>query len=161
MIEYFKIYAMENSKKTIDRLNNLILVNNDRIEIYENALKEMAKREDSSGLEKRFFLKFIKDSRRYIRELGNKIKYLRKTIKERALLAGRHGWIPLKNAFASGSRQNLLRNCALGEGTIEQVYKDTLSKINAGPHTSGMLMNHQAELLNAHDEINELRDRLE
>ena len=41
---------MENTKETIDTLNDLVLINNDRIAGYEKALEEL-KRDDDAGQE--------------------------------------------------------------------------------------------------------------
>jgi hypothetical protein len=50
---------MENTKDTIETLNDLVLINNDRIAGYEKALDELKSRDDLSSkiLTSRYYLK--------------------------------------------------------------------------------------------------------
>jgi uncharacterized protein (TIGR02284 family) len=153
---------MENTAKTIEILNDLILINNDRIEGYEKALKEIE--ESNSHLELQpMFLRFIDDSRRYKTELGTEVEALGRDMEKGTSTGGKlhRAWISVKETFTGNSIHALLEECEFGEDAIKKAYEDALNEQVLASYIREMLQDQQAEILEAHDEIRDLRDSVE
>jgi uncharacterized protein (TIGR02284 family) len=150
---------MENIANTIETLGDLILINNDRIEGYERALKEIEHSVNDSDLIP-MFLRFIDDSRRYKVELGTEIAALGSEINTGTTVPGKlhRAWMSIKEAFTGHDRHSILEECEFGEDAIKKTYDEALNEEVLPAYIREMLMEQQAELLDAHDEIKELRD---
>jgi uncharacterized protein (TIGR02284 family) len=150
---------MENTANTIETLGDLILINNDRIEGYERALKEIEHSVNDSDLIP-MFLRFIDDSRRYKVELGTEIAALGSEINTGTTVPGKlhRAWMSIKEAFTGHDRHSILEECEFGEDAIKKTYDEALNEEVLPAYIREMLMEQQAELLDAHDEIKELRD---
>ena len=75
---------MIENEKLIEELNDLILINNDRIEKYKRVLK------NSSSSEDQFFLKkMINQGTLFTDELADEIK----NSDNKEIVRGAHGWI--------------------------------------------------------------------
>jgi len=150
---------MENTANTIETLGDLILINNDRIEGYERALKEIEHNPDDGDLIP-MFLRFIDDSRRYKVELGTEIAALGSEINTGTTVPGKlhRAWMSIKEAFTGHDRHSILEECEFGEDAIKKTYDEALNDEVLPAYIREMLMEQQAELLDAHDEIKELRD---
>jgi uncharacterized protein (TIGR02284 family) len=150
---------MENIANTIETLGDLILINNDRIEGYERALKEIEHSVNDSDLIP-MFLRFIDDSRRYKVELGTEIAALGSEINTGTTVPGKlhRAWMSIKEAFTGHDRHSILEECEFGEDAIKKTYDEALNDEVLPAYIREMLMEQQAELLDAHDEIKELRD---
>jgi uncharacterized protein (TIGR02284 family) len=150
---------MEDTAKTIEVLNDLILINNDRIEGYERAIKELKDSGGNNELEL-IFLRFIDDSRRYKIEIGTEIQALGKDIEEGTSVSGKihRAWIAVKEAFSDHDRHDLLEECEYGEDAIKNAYENVLNDESLPAYIGELLRDQLEELLDAHDEIKELRD---
>src|ERR1700712_2225198 len=150
---------MENTANTIETLGDLILINNDRIEGYERALKEIEQSPNDSDLIP-MFLRFIDDSRRYKVELGTEIAALGSEINTGTTVPGKlhRAWMSIKEAFTGHDRHSILEECEFGEDAIKRTYDEALSDEVLPAYIRELLIEQQAELLDAHDEIRELRD---
>jgi uncharacterized protein (TIGR02284 family) len=153
---------MENTAKTIEILNDLILINNDRIEGYERALKEI---EDSAGDADLIpmFLRFIDDSRRYKVELGTEIAAFGRSMETGTSMPGKlhRAWIAVKETFTGHDRHSILEECEFGEDAIKKAYQQALDDEILAAYIREMLLSQLEELMEAHDEIKELRDSVE
>jgi uncharacterized protein (TIGR02284 family) len=160
--QYQIINTMENTAKTIEILNDLILINNDRIEGYERTLKEIEKSEGDADLIP-MFLRFIDDSRRYKVELGTEIAAFGKDMATGTTMPGKlhRAWVSVKEAFTSSDRHSILEECEFGEDAIRKVYEEALSDEILATYIREMLLDQQEELIEAHDEVKELRDSVE
>ncbi|MDB5142723.1 MAG: family four-helix-bundle protein [Mucilaginibacter sp.] len=153
---------MENTAKTIEILNDLILINNDRIAGYELALKEVEESEGDADLIP-MFLRFIDDSRRYKVELGTEIAAFGRDMETGTTMPGKlhRAWLAVKEAFTGHDRHSILEECEFAEDAIKKAYEDALTDEIMAAYIREMLMEQQTELLEAHDEIKELRDSVE
>jgi uncharacterized protein (TIGR02284 family) len=153
---------MENTAKTIEILNDLILINNDRIAGYELALKEVEESKGDADLIP-MFLRFIDDSRRYKVELGTEIAAFGRDMETGTTMPGKlhRAWLAVKEAFTGHDRHSILEECEYAEDAIKKAYEDALSDEIMAAYIREMLMEQQTELLEAHDEIKELRDSVE
>ena len=155
---------MENTKETIDTLNDLVLINNDRIAGYEKALEEF-KKNDDAGNENLdlavLFEKMIDDSREMRNALGKEVQVLGGEMAEGTMTSGKlyRAWMDVKAVFTGHDRKTILSNCETGEDAAQKAYKAALAEEHL-PHFLADLISSQKELLReSHDEIKALRDQ--
>ena len=150
---------MENTAKTIEVLNDLILINNDRIEGFERAIKETEESDGNNDLLP-VFLRRIDESRQFKMELGGEIQVLGKDIEAGTSISGKlhRAWIAVKESFTGHDRHSLLEECEYGEDAIKKAYADALEDPDLPAYIRDMLLEQEEIILDAHDEIKELRD---
>src|SRR5438105_4530325 len=98
------------SKQTAGVLSDLIRINNDRIDGYEKAVKDLrAEDKDLSVL----FLKAIDQSRKIKIVLGNEIQTLKEEMPTGTTGSGSiyRAWMELKVTFSGHSRHSILASC--------------------------------------------------
>jgi len=150
---------MENTSRTLELLNDLILINNDRIEGYERALKEIEESDQDRDLQP-VFLRLIDDSRRYKMEIGTEIQSLGSDIASGTTIGGKlhRAWMAVKESFNGLDRRGLLEECESAEDAIRNAYADALNSDDLPAYIIDMLDEQMQEILDAHDEIKSLRD---
>lgn len=113
---------MENDK-TIDALNELVEINNDRIDGYENASENTEERE-LKGL----FSTFEQTSQKCVDELNNEINKLGGKATEGTTASGKffRAWMDVKSALSGKDRKTILSSCEYGEKNAVEVYNDVL-----------------------------------
>ncbi len=147
---------MEN-EKTIDVLNTLVKINNDRTEGYETALKET----DESEL-KALFAEFARTSQKNNDELSDAIFKLGGTPTAHTTITGAffRTWMDLKAALTSKDRKYILNSCEFGEDKALEVYASALngdSKFLSSELEQVVIA--QNHLIKAdHDRVKTLRD---
>lgn len=149
---------MENDK-TIDVLNSLITINNDRIEGYETAT-EATEEHDLKTL----FSRFIATSVKCKQELIGEVRKLGGEIAEGTKTSGKffRVWMDVKAALTGKDRKAILNSCEYGEDQAQDAYNDALENdsehLNASHRT---MISSQKSLLNAdHNHVKDLRDAL-
>ncbi len=149
---------MEN-EKSIDALNMLIEINNDRIEGYETAAKET----DEADL-KTLFSDLIATSVECNRELIPEVQRLGGTPIEGTKTSGKffRAWMEVKAALTGKDRKAILNSCEYGEDvavdTYDKVIEDHREDLSAELRS---MVKAQREIIKAdHDEIKLLRDAL-
>jgi uncharacterized protein (TIGR02284 family) len=155
---------MENKQDAIEILNDLILINNDRIAGYEKALDELKGRD--TGQEDLdlhvLFEKMIDDSREMRNALGTEVQVLGGKMAEGTMTTGKvyRAWMDVKALFTGKDRHTVLANCEEGEDAAQKAYKQALSNEEL-PHFLHDLISQQKGLLKeSHDEIKALRDQV-
>ena len=103
---------MENTQDTIDTLNDLILINNDRIAGYEKAMEELKKdagAEDNLDLTV-LFEKMIDESRELRNALGTEVQVLGGEMAEGTMSSGKiyRAWMDIKALFTGKDRHSIL-----------------------------------------------------
>lgn len=149
---------MEN-QKTIDALNTLIEINNDRIEGYETASKET----EETDL-KTLFAQLAQTSEECREELVDEVEDLGGTPVEGTRISGKffRVWMDVKAALTSKDRKAILNSCEYGEDVAVNAYKKVLED-DAKELTSDQLnmVQEQYELIKSdHDTVKSLRDSL-
>ncbi|MBC6110331.1 PA2169 family four-helix-bundle protein [Pedobacter fastidiosus] len=148
---------MENTEKTVEVLNDLIEINNDRADGFDKASKDLS--EENIDL-KAIFEKLSSASRTNVTELAG--------------LVGRHGenpdtgntilgslhraWIDIKASFGGDDRHSILAECERGEDAIKKAYKEALQENELGENIREVLLNQQQGINASHDAIKALRD---
>ncbi|MCJ8208890.1 PA2169 family four-helix-bundle protein [Mucilaginibacter sp. RS28] len=145
---------------TLEILNDLVKINNDRIEGFERATKNIGEgREDL----KQIFTRFIGESHQNKLELGTEIQALGKDIDNTTSASGslHRTWLQVKAAFTGHDTHNVLEECEFGEDAIKKAYKDALEEEEVPAYIKEILLQQQQKLNIAHDTIKQLRDQTE
>ncbi|MDZ4823665.1 MAG: PA2169 family four-helix-bundle protein [Flavobacteriales bacterium] len=147
---------MEN-EKSIEVLNTLIEINNDRIQGYETALNET----EESDL-KALFAQFAYTSQKCKQELVGEVQKLGGTPLEGTTTSGKFFrlWMDVKAALTGKDRKAILSSCEYGEDTAVETYDNAAEK-NREHLTSDQLamITAQRGLIKAdHDKVKGLRD---
>ena len=148
---------MEDNKKVIEVLNDLIQINNDRITGYERALKEL--KNDGSDL-RVLFEGYIDQSRNIRNQLGTEVQALHGKMDDGTTVSGKiyRAWMDVKAVFTGKDRQTVLENCEFGEDAAQKAYKSALNTEGVPGYLLELISKQQEELKGAHDEVKALRD---
>ena len=148
---------MMNKEKSIVVLNNLIEINNERIEIYKTA-KKVTEENDLKDL----FSEFQNTSTIFKSELVEEVQKMGGvpvfTVRNNNLLI--RIWVNFKSKFIGKDREDILNTMEYNEFVAIKSYKDTLSDnldhLTAELH---ILLKSQQMLLTAHhDKVKKLGD---
>ncbi len=154
---HLKAIFMETTIETIEVLNDLVLINNDRIAGYEHALKEITAEDDDL---RSLFLSMIKESQDIRMELGSEVGSLGGDIDNGTSGSGKlyRAWMDIKAAFTGHGRHAILANCEAGEDAAQKAYTDALRTEDLPAYVREMLGEQQWTLKTSHDKIKALRD---
>ena len=145
-----------NHSGAIDALNNLIQINNDRIQGYLTAAKET---EDNDL--KTVFSELMQDSQECRRELTQEVTKLGGTPVEGTTISGKfyRAWMDVKAALTSKDRKAILNSCEFGEDVAVKTYQTELDGENLASSDLNRLVSQQYTKIKAgHDRIKQLRD---
>jgi len=149
---------MEN-QKSIDVLNTLIEINNDRIEGYETASKET----DEADL-KSLFAQLAQTSQECRAELADEVEDLDGTPVEGTKVSGKffRAWMDVKAALTGKDRKAILNSCEYGEDVAVNTYKKVLENdTNELTPDQVTIVEEQYVMIKAdHDTVKSLRDSL-
>jgi uncharacterized protein (TIGR02284 family) len=111
------------TEKTIEVLNTLITINNDRIEGYETAAKETEEQDL-----KTLFAIFSSTSEKCRRELVGEVTKLGGTPAEGTKTTGKffRVWMDVKAALTGKDRKAILNSCEYGEEAAQDTYEKAL-----------------------------------
>jgi len=147
---------MEN-EKSIDVLNTLIEINNDRIEGYETALTETEEADLKS-----LFSRFIQHSRKCKAELVNEVIKLGGKAEGGTRMTGKiyRAWMELKAAVTGKDHKAVLNSCEYGEDVALDVYNHAMENhFDELSDAQQKLVSAQYIQLKAdHDSVKNLRD---
>lgn len=149
---------METTEKAIEVLNDLIEINNDRVDGFERASKELSA-EDTDL--KAVFEKFAGDSRRNVQELTTAVTQAGGDAETGNSATGtiHRAWLDVKATFSGHDRKSILEECERGEDAIKKAYRDALSEDNGLTVQFSQLLIQQQQAINeGHDRIKALRD---
>jgi uncharacterized protein (TIGR02284 family) len=149
---------MRNNEKLTEVLNDLIMINNDRVTGYEKAAEE-AKSIDVDLLAT--FNKMANESRKYVAELTNEVQRLGGEPATGTTNSGKiyRVWMDVKATFSGKDRQAILENCEFGEDAAQKAYREALaSDAEISAETRQLITNQQSSLKTSHDIIKKYRD---
>lgn len=144
--------------KLVEVLNDLIQINNDRVNGYEKAAEE-AKDKDVDL--RAIFAKMADDSRGYVAELTREVTNLGGTPDTGTTNSGKlyRVWMDVKSLFTGKDRQGILEDCEFGEDAAQKAYREALaSDAEIDAETRQLITDQQAALKTAHDIIKKYRD---
>lgn len=137
---------MDNDK-SINLLNTLVVINQERMKGYETAEKET----ESEELKALFSqCKYISKENKLV--LSKEVNKLGGIPDENAKITGNFYriWMDIKSAVTGHDRQTILESCDYGEKVAADYYKEVLSNnIDEISNEQRMMLNAQLTLLNA------------
>lgn len=148
---------MKTATATAEVLNDLILINNDRIEGYERGRKEL---KDGDADLKSLFLNMISESQKHKMALATEVSALGEDIETGTTNSGKiyRVWMDVKAIFTGNDRQTVLNNCEFGEDAAQNAYKMALEEEDLPANIRELISDQKASLRTSHDEIKRLRD---
>ena len=149
---------MENTQATIETLNDLIMINNDRIAGYEKAMEELEGKDTDLVV---IFEKMIDESREIRNALGKEVQVLGGEMAEGTMASGKiyRAWMDLKAIFTGSDSHTVLANCEAGEDAAQKAYTSALEEKHLPHFLKDMISGQQQILRSAHDEIRDLRNQ--
>ncbi|WP_354329835.1 PA2169 family four-helix-bundle protein [Pedobacter sp. CG_S7] len=148
---------MANNSVNAEVLNDLIQINNDRIQGYEKAMKEL----DPADLDlKELFVKMIGESHKHKLALATEVQALGTDVETGTTSSGKiyRTWMDLKTVFTGHDRKAVLENCEFGEDAAQKAYKEALEEEDLSANLRDMIAQQQKELKASHDQIKNLRE---
>ena len=148
---------MDKEKQT-GVVNDLIRINNDRVEGYEKAIDEL---KDADADLKTLFQRYVSESRQYAGELKDEVQRLGGDPADGTTNSGKiyRVWMDLKAAITGKDRQTILNNCEFGEDAAQKAYDTALnSDVTFEPTLRELIVRQKAALKSGHDEVKRLRD---
>ena len=150
---------MKSNQNDPDILNDLIKINNDRIEGYELAI-DLAN-EQGEGAREAVFRKMIGQSEKFIAELSPLVELAGQYATDRTKLSGElfRLWMVIKSKLSGGNMQYLLKQCERGEAAFSEVYEKALvgeNKLSIG--AKNLIQIQLSQQREAHENIKILRD---
>jgi uncharacterized protein (TIGR02284 family) len=149
---------MEKQDELISVLNDLIRINNDRIEGYERAAGES---KDSDVDLIAVFNEMSTQSRKYLTELTESVARLGGDAAKDTTISGKvyRVFMDLKAAITGKDRESILGSCEYGEDVAQRAYEAALeSDAYMTTEIRQMLVNQKSELKTSHDTIKKYRD---
>ena len=149
---------MERNQRAIDVLNDLIRINNDRIEGYRKAIDETnASDTDLHNI----FNRMAQESRKYSQELIDQVQRLGGEPASGTTAAGKvyRVWMDVKSGFARSERKSVLEECEYGEDAAQRAYEKALAPDNdLTPDVRRLIQDEKTALKASHDTIKSYRD---
>ena len=152
------MYVMTNTKETIEVLNDLIQINNDRITGYEKAIKETKSEDDDLKV---LYATMIAESHRNKIALVAEVQSMGGDVQEGTTTSGKiyRAWMDVKAVFGGHDRHAILSNCEAGEDAAQRAYRTAMEHEALPGYIRDLLIQQQQTLREAHDEIKSLRDQ--
>ncbi len=147
------------NEKTVDVLNKLVVINNDRIEGYQTAVKDIEEKDL-----KTMFGRFAQDSQKCRQELATEITSLGGTPEDGTTNTGKlfRAWMDVKAAITGKDRKGILNSCEYGEDnaleTYETVLKNDTEHLN--PKQISMITSQMSLIRGDHNKVKAMRDAL-
>lgn len=149
---------MATNENLIEVLNDLIRINNDRIEGYHRATDEA---KDIDVDLKAIFNRMADESRQYASELTQEVVKLGGEPATGTTTSGKiyRVWMDVKATFSGKSRQAVLENCEFGEDAAQKAYNSALEDdATMSSDVRQLITNQKSSLKTSHDVIKKYRD---
>lgn len=150
---------MNDHKKTIEVLNDLIKINIDRITGYDKAIKDL---DNSEVMLKTLFAEVSNDSVDIKQQLIDQVVALGGEPADDRTVPGKiyQAWMDVKATFTGHDTGAILEACEFGEDAAQKAYKDALKDSdNYSSDINQMIMNQKNLLKVSHDQIKAQRDQ--
>jgi uncharacterized protein (TIGR02284 family) len=143
------------NEKTVALLNNIIEINNDRIEGYEKAVKET---EDDDL--KFLFNKMANESRGHRSELISLVVSLGGSPAEGTKTSGKiyRAWMDIKAALSGKDAHTIISSCEFGEDAALEEYEGVLRENELTGKARETVASQRINIQQSHDHIKALRD---
>ncbi|MBE7177969.1 MAG: PA2169 family four-helix-bundle protein, partial [Mucilaginibacter polytrichastri] len=114
------------SEKSVEVLNDLVQINNDRIAGFEKSIKDL---KDTDGDLKSLFGEYSQQSRKNTQELSAAVAQNGGDVDTSTSASGalHRAWIDVKATFTGSDRKSILEEAERGEDAIKKAYRDALA----------------------------------
>ncbi|QJD94605.1 PA2169 family four-helix-bundle protein [Mucilaginibacter robiniae] len=149
---------MATSEKSVEVLNDLLEINNDRIKGFERSISELGN--GDSDL-KSLFEEYSSQSRKNVQELTAAVTQSGGSAETGNSISGtiHRAWIDVKGTFTGHDRKSILQECERGEDAMKSAYKSALAPDSELSADLVQTVSKQAEEQKlAHDRVKALRD---
>lgn len=148
---------MLHSEKSIGILNDLVEINNDRVEGFEKALADI---NDENVDLKVLFQEYASQSRRFSQELTQIVASYGGDAETGTSVSGslHRAWIDIKSLFGGSDRESILNEAERGEDAIKAAYEKALRDGELAGEAQAKVSEQAVEIKAAHDKIKALRD---
>jgi len=149
---------MQYTKETIEVLNDLVQINNDRISGYERAIKETEAGDDDLKI---LYASMIAESHRIKIALATEVQAIGGNVEQDTTAGGKiyRAWMDVKAIFGGRDRHTVLSNCEAGEDATQRAYRMALEHEHLPAYIKELLTRQKEALKESHDEIRSLRDQ--
>jgi uncharacterized protein (TIGR02284 family) len=143
--------------KTTTVLNELIEINNDRVEGFQKVIADI--KDENIDL-KGIFSEYSTQSRKFSQELSALVATLGEEIETGNSVSGtlHRAWIDVKSLFGGSDRVSILNEAERGEDAIKAAYKTALESGELSGDVLSKVGEQAVEIKAAHDTIKALRD---
>jgi len=148
---------MERNERAIEVLNDLIRINNDRIEGYEKAIENTDETHaDLRGI----FNRMAHESRKYKGELITQVQRLGGDPASGTTASGKiyRVWMDVKSGFSRSDRKSVLEECEYGEDAAQKAYEKALDADDLPADIRSLVQEEKSSLKDSHDMIRNYRD---
>lgn len=144
-------------EKNAEVLNDLIKINNDRVEGYEKAVKE-TKDEDADL--RSLFRDMANESQTYLGELKKYVTAGGDSPADGTTIYGDiyRAWMDVKATFTGKGRKGILASCEFGEDAAQRAYEKALEETDLSSEVRQIITGQKAKLKRSHDRIKTMRD---
>lgn len=149
---------MATNDNLIEVLNDLVRINNDRVEGYERACREA---KDIDVDLRAIFNRFADESRQYAAELTTEVVKLGGEPATGTTASGKiyRVWMDVKATFTGHDRESVLASCEFGEDAAQKAYELALKSDAEMPSDiRQVITNQKASLRTSHDLVKKYRD---
>jgi uncharacterized protein (TIGR02284 family) len=147
------------NEETIEILNDLVKINNDRIRGYEKAIENT----DTLEAELRtLFARMIEESHEYNNELSEQVIKAGGQPADETSVPGKiyHAWMDVKATFSGQNTKSTLVACEFGEDAAQKAYAKALEKESPLPRDVYDIIARQKSMLRgSHDLVRQYRDQ--
>ena len=142
---------MQNTTETVQVLNDLVQINNDRIVGYERAIRQ-TKIEDADL--KILYASMVAEGHRMKIALATEVQAMGAEVEQGTTTTGKiyRLWNEVKTIFTGDDRQTILANCEAGEEAIQHAYDVALNH-DLPAYIRELLTRQQDALRASFDEI--------
>lgn len=150
---------MISNETTIDVLNDLVKVNNDRIEGYEKALKELPAGDTDL---RELFISMIDESHQYKLALVEEIQVAGGDADRGTTTSGKiyRAFMDVKAVFSGHDRMAIVKNCEAAEDAAQSAYITALQTESELPSfLKDLVLTQQQSLKASHDKIKFLHEQ--
>lgn len=141
--------------KNAETVNDLIEINNDRVEGYKRAGEET----NDTHLHN-LFTQMIMQSEGFLKELRQLVINEGEKPSDGTTIRGKiyRAWMEVKATFSGNDRQTVLNSCEFGEDAAQRAYDSALEDEDLTTEARLLIQQQKSALKKSHDSIKELRD---
>lgn len=149
---------MIKNEEIVDDLNELVKINNDRIQGYEKAIKDT----EDAGLDD-LFRHYVVQSQNFRSQLADHIVRIDGTAVADATSTDigskiHRAWIDIKTAVTGKDRDTVLSSVEFGENAAVEAYENAIEKDHLPAYIKEVLTAQLSELKAAHEKMKALHN---